>query len=272
MVPAFVAYGGATGARDRGPYLKGESVQASAADQLLLLDLQTLDSTLAQLDHRQTHLPELAALRDADVALSNLAHEVGELDTQRSDVARESHKLELDIEQVRTRATRDQQRLDSGAITSAKELESLQHEVASLARRQSELEDVELDILQRIEDIDVALKDAQARRDALQQHRAEVETRRDEQLQQIAEERATTQADRAALAPRIPAELLALYDKLRDQLGGVAVAALKNRRCDGCRLELNAIELGRFRAAAPEEVLRCEECRRIVVRTPESGL
>jgi len=247
-------------------------VQASSADQLLLLDLQTLDSTLAQLDHRETHLPELAELREADVALSALAHEAGELETQRSDVARESHKLEMDIDQVRARAQRDQQRLDSGAITSAKELESLQHEVTSLARRQSELEDVELDILQRIEDIDAALKEAEARRDALQQRRLDIEARRDEQLQRIAEERATAQADRGELAPRIPAHLIAAYDKLREQLGGVAVAALKNRRCDGCRLELNAIVLGRFRAAAPDDVLRCEECRRIVVRTPESGL
>jgi predicted nucleic acid-binding Zn-ribbon protein len=173
---------------------------------------------------------------------------------------------------VRARASRDQERLDSGAVASAKELESLQHEIASLQRRQGDLEDAELEVLQRVEDLDHSVTALQARRSDLLSRQDETMQRRDEEIARITEEQATTSADREQVAVQLPSDLVAFYDKLRDQLGGVAVAALKQRRCDGCRLELNATEVGRFREAAEDAVLRCEECRRVVVRTAESGL
>ena len=68
------------------------------------------------------------------------------------------------------------------------------------------------------------------------------------------------------------AELVALYEKIRARENGVGAAALHQRRCPGCRLELTASDVSRLRDAAPDEVLRCEQCQRILVRTPESGL
>ena len=66
--------------------------------------------------------------------------------------------------------------------------------------------------------------------------------------------------------------LLALYAKIREASGGIGAAELRQRRCGGCRLELNQLDLSSIRAAAADDVVRCEECRRILVRTPESGL
>jgi predicted nucleic acid-binding Zn-ribbon protein len=54
--------------------------------------------------------------------------------------------------------------------------------------------------------------------------------------------------------------------------GGVGAAELRQRRCTGCQLEINAAELREFAAAAEDEVLRCEECGRILIRTVNSGL
>lgn len=255
-----------------GPQPRGAPLNASAADQQRLLELQGRDSRLAQLAHRRSHLPEEGELAEIATELQRADGELVDLQTQRSDIAREAGKLERDIEQVRARAQRDQERLDSGAIGSAKELESLQHEIASLQRRQGDLEDAELEILQQVEDLDHAVTALESRRAELLMRQAETTQRRDEELARIGEEEAEVAVERDALAAQVPADLLAFYDKLRGQLGGVAVAALKQRRCDGCRLELNAIEVGQFRDAPEDAVLRCEECRRIVVRTAESGL
>jgi predicted nucleic acid-binding Zn-ribbon protein len=251
---------------------RGAALNASPADQQRLLDLQTIDSQIAQLAHRRSRLPELAELDALAEQLRAVADDLVGVQTDRSDVAREAGKLDRDIEQVRARADRDQQRMNSGAVGSAKELESLQHEITSLQRRQNELEDAELEILQRVEDLDHAVNTLTTRQRELTDQQADAEARRDAAWAQIDEETRSAEERRSLVVADVPAELLALYDKLRDQLGGVAVVALKQRRCDGCRLELNAIEVGRFRDAPEDAVLRCEECRRIVVRTAESGL
>ena len=251
---------------------RGAALNASPADQQRLLDLQTIDSQIAQLAHRRSRLPELAELDSLAEQLRGVADDLVGVQTDRSDVAREAGKLDQDIEQVRARADRDQQRMDSGAVGSAKELESLQHEITSLQRRQNELEDAELEILQRVEDLDNAVNGLTTRQQELNNQKTDAERRRDATWAEIDRDTALAQEQRVGVVTDVPAELRALYDKVREQLGGVAVVALKQRRCDGCRLELNAIELGRFRDAPQDAVLRCEECRRIVVRTAESGL
>lgn len=205
---------------------------------------------------------DVATVRDATIAADTLA----------ADIKREQDKYEADIAQVRQRMVRDEQRMTAGAVSSAKELESLQHEVDSLHRRQTDLEDGELEVMERLESVENELAALTARSASLEADVAEAQSRRDEALAQIAADETATQADREQLAPSLPADLLALYDKLRAQLGGVGAAALRQKRCDGCRLELNAIDLGKVRSAADDEVLRCEECRRILVRTTESGL
>jgi len=205
---------------------------------------------------------DVATVRDATIAADTLA----------ADIKREQDKYEADIAQVRQRMVRDEQRMTAGAVSSAKELESLQHEVDSLHRRQTDLEDGELEVMERLESVENELAALTARSASLEGEAGEVARRRDEALAQIAADETATQADREQLAPSLPADLLALYDKLRAQLGGVGAAALRQKRCDGCRLELNAIDLGKVRSAADDEVLRCEECRRILVRTTESGL
>jgi uncharacterized protein len=96
--------------------------------------------------------------------------------------------------------------------------------------------------------------------------------RRDEILADLAEQSGKAADQRAAVAAQEPADLIDLYEKLRVQHGGVGAAALRRGQCQGCHLTLNTVDLNAIRAAAPDEVLRCEECRRILVRTPESGL
>jgi uncharacterized protein len=251
---------------------KGFALNADPGSQARLLDLQALDSSLDRLDHRRATLPELATIE----ALSSRVREVSDAlvvaETLESDLGREQRKAEGDVDQVRARSDRDQQRLDAGQVSSPRELENLQSEIGSLARRRSDLEDVVLEIMERREAAQADMSSLGAEREKLTAELTAVTARRDEVFAEIDAEIAASRSARAAVAPDVGADLLALYEKIRASSDGVGAAALHRGRCEGCHLTVNPSELGQMRAAAPDAVLRCEECRRILVRTPDSGL
>ncbi|MEV0264000.1 C4-type zinc ribbon domain-containing protein [Streptomyces sp. NPDC050617] len=247
-------------------------MNAAPADQIRLLDVQALDLRLAQLAHKRKSLPEHAEIQTLEADLAQHRDLLVAAQTEESDTDREQTKAEQDVDQVRQRAARDQQRLDSGAITSPKDLENLQREIVSLAKRQGDLEDVVLEVMERRESAQERVGELTARVESVQAKVDDATARRDAAFEEIDGEAATVTKEREVVAGSVPADLLKLYDKLRAQQGGVGAAKLFQRRCEGCRLELNITEVNEVRAAAPDEVLRCENCRRILVRTADSGL
>lgn len=184
---------------------------------------------------------------------------------------REVDKAEADVQLVRDRAARNRARLDAGTGT-AKDLTALQHELDSLARRQSELEDVEIEVMERAEDLAERAAALGGSAADLEAKLAELTASRDAALAELDAEQATVSASRDGIRPEIADDLLALYEKVRANSGGVGAAELSQRRCGGCRIEINQSEMNRIAGAAPDEVVRCEDCGRIMVRTAESGL
>ena len=230
-------------------------MNAESARQLRLLDLQAIDTRLDQIGHARTHLPQLAELADLLGKARLIDDQLVRSRTELDDVQREVAKAEADVQLVRDRAARDQARLDAGTGT-AKDLQAIQHELTSLARRQSELEDIELEVMERAE--------------AAESDVAELERGRGELTERITA--LEVAGPRATVVQEVGDDLVALYEKVRTANGGIGAAALRQRRCGGCQLELNPVEIQRLRLAPEDEVLRCEECRRILVRTAESGL
>ncbi|WP_315904227.1 C4-type zinc ribbon domain-containing protein [Streptomyces sp. ASQP_92] len=247
-------------------------MNAAPADQIRLLDVQALDVRLSQLAHKRDSLPEHAEIESLNKDLTQLRDLLVASQTEESDTAREQTKAEQDVDQVRQRAVRDQQRLDSGAVSSPKDLESLQRELVSLAKRQGDLEDVVLEVMERREAAQERAAELTERVSSVQAKADDATARRDAALAGLDAEIASATKEREVVAASVPADLLKLYDKLRAQQGGVGAARLFQRRCEGCRLELNITEVNEVKAAAPDTVLRCENCRRILVRTSESGL
>ncbi|MFJ5611954.1 zinc ribbon domain-containing protein [Streptomyces sp. NPDC093221] len=247
-------------------------MNAEPADQIRLLEVQALDSRIAQLDHKRKTLPEHAELERLGADLAQLRDLLVAAQTEESDTAREQTKAEQDVDQVRQRSARDQQRLDSGAVTSPKDLENLQREITSLAKRQGDLEDVVLDVMERREGAQERATELAARVESVQAKVAEAEARKSAAIEGIDAEGFTAAKEREVIAGTVPDDLIKLYDKLRGQQGGVGAARLYQKRCEGCRLELNITELNEVRAAPANTVVRCENCRRILVRTAESGL
>ncbi|MEV0229573.1 C4-type zinc ribbon domain-containing protein [Nonomuraea sp. NPDC050786] len=246
-------------------------MKAAPEAQKRLLDLAELDSVIDRLAHRRRTLPELAEIDERSKSFARLATQVIEAETEAGDLAREQAKAESDVDAVRTRADRDQKRLDSGAVTSPRDLASLQSEIASLHKRQGDLEEVVLEIMERKEAADTKVTDLVAQRDEIAAALATAEARRDEALKEIDKESGEVQGRRATVTGDIPTDLLGLYEKLKGQYG-VGAAMLRGGRCQGCKVALSIAEMNRIKAAPHDEVLRCEECRRILVRTAESGL
>lgn len=245
-------------------------MKADPDAQQRLLDLQAIDTSLAQLKHRWNNLPEHAELRQQDEHLRRLSDERATALVAVDDLDRDIARLERDVDQVRQRAAKDQQRLDSGT-GSPKDLESLQHEIATLARRQEELEDSELELMEAREQAQSKLDEIDGRLAKLRDERQTTEQRRDTQLAEISTEQERLESERGPLVASLPADLVTLYEKIREQTGQGA-AMLRAGRCEGCHLELSGSDLTRVRRADPDEVVRCEECRRILVRAKGSGL
>ncbi|MBT0994803.1 hypothetical protein KIN34_10970 [Cellulomonas sp. DKR-3] len=240
---------------------------APAADQRRLLDVQALDTRLSQLAHRRRTLPELARIAELETQLADLHTALVTSQTAVADLRRELTKAEADVQQVRDRAARNQTRLDSGQ-GSAKDLQAIQHELASLAKRQGDLEEVEIEVMERLEAHEGALTEVTAAHTALVEQRTAVEAQRDAAFAELDVEVGQVEAERSSAAAGLDTALVALYDKLRGQLG-TGAAALRGRRCEGCRLELNPLDLDGIKAKPEDAVVRCEECGRILVRLPE---
>jgi uncharacterized protein len=246
-------------------------VNAESARQLRLLDLQAIDTRLDQIAHARSHLPVLAELADLEGKARLLDDQLVRSRTELDDVQREVAKAEADVQLVRDRAARDRARLDAGTGT-AKDLQAIQHELTSLARRQSELEDIELEVMERAEAVESDVAELERGRRELGERLTALTGARDEAFARLDGEAEQVGAPRPGIVEEVGADLVALYEKIRAANGGTGAAALRQRRCGGCQLELNPVEIQRIRSAPEDELVRCEECRRILVRTAESGL
>lgn len=246
-------------------------MKADPAAQLTLLDLQAADTAVAQLQHRRRTLPELAVIERCRQQVNDLAVRAGDLQARVDDLAQAQARLEKDVEMVRARRSRDESRLAGGTLP-PKELENLQHEVGTLQRRQDTLEDELLELMEQRETLDTDVHHLLERRAEVEDEQRAAESARDAALAEIDAALRQRAAGRQQIAGAIAPDLLALYEKVRQQNGGVGAAALRQRRCEGCRIELSGHDLSAARTAEPDEVLRCDNCRRILVRTAESGL
>ncbi len=247
-------------------------MKAAPEAQRRLLDLQAVDTTIGRIKHKRRQLPELVLIATAQAERASLGEELIAAKTRVHDLEQDQAKAESDLAPVRERKERDQLRLDDGSITDPKQLRALLDEIEHLGHRISELEDNELEVMEWLETSQAALDDLVARRaagdDAL---RALIGTR-DASLAELDAELAQATSERDEIAAAIPPDLLAAYTKIAERAGGTGAALLQQGRCGGCQLSATQSDLNRYREAAADEVIRCEECDRILVRTAESGL
>jgi len=240
-------------------------VQASTEQQSLILELQLLDNEIMQSNTKLKSLPEKEQLLHIEKRVTTANDELAVVKSEADKIALELRRGEVDVETVTDRIKKDEARLSSGNAT-PKELEQLQHEVATLKKRQESLEEIELEIMIRNDAVT-------ARSNTLNTDLASLQTLKDEisaRLQIATDEINKVITDkntaRTLVAGKVEKALLDLYEKIRTNGGGVGAAALIGNKCNGCNLAINAVEMERIKSLAKDELLRCEECRRILVR------
>jgi len=239
-------------------------VKASVSDQRSILDIQKFDQQSATLKNKAATLPELAEITSTTIKQNNVRDLRIAAETELSDVKRELARAEGDVEQIVTRIERDEKRLASGTGT-PKELEQTQHELGTLGVRRSELEEVELEIMMRVDGIKDRISALTTEENELALVLADLNIRKENALAAIHTELEGIETDRKATTQSVGAELLALYEKIKES-SGIGAAALAGNQCKGCNLTMNTIELQRISGLAEDEVVRCEECRCILVR------
>jgi predicted nucleic acid-binding Zn-ribbon protein len=239
---------------------------------LKLLDVQELDSRLDAIQHQLATIPETLQLVELAGRRTEVDGLVRDLRVEVDDLTAEQKRADADVEQVKARRVRDQGMIDAGSITDPKALQRMLGELESLQRRIADLEDVEIEVMERLEAAQTGLEERTAELTEIDSQVAALEKVRADKAHELETSLDAVAAERAALAVELPDDLLALYTKLRAQKGGVGAAALRRRECGGCRLTLNPSDLATIAAAPTDEVVRCEECSRILVRTGESGL
>jgi predicted nucleic acid-binding Zn-ribbon protein len=231
-----------------------------------LLEVQALDITSDQLTHRRAHLPERAELAATEQALVDLTKAREAVQAERDQLGREQKRYEDEAASVEAKAQHENTTLYSGKVTAAKELQAIQDEIASLHRRQTDLEDHVLELMEQIEPLDAQLGAQDAERERLDALAMTLTAAIAEAESEIDAELETVGDSRAKAAAQIPADLMEEYERLRRAFGGIGVARLVGNRCDGCHLTLPSMEVDRIRHAPPDTAEHCSECDRILVR------
>src|SRR5687768_15725945 len=231
-----------------------------------LLDLQELDIAIDQLKYRRINLPQRAELKRLAAASTDAARAIQPVIDERSTLSRQEKRLEDDAATVNDKATSENKRLYSGTVTSPRELQSIHEEIESLKRRQRELEDHALDLMVQIEPLDATISGSERQQ---RERDAEVEAVNDQLTIAEAEidaELGTIAEKRAAIAAELESEVVAQYDSLRTNFGGVAVARLEQGSCRGCHIKLSSVEFDRVKHLPVDAVVHCEHCGRILIR------
>lgn len=242
-------------------------MKADPAVQRRLLDLAEADAELNRVEHRRRTLPELEQIGQAEGEVRAKRDELVVAQTAFSDLDREVKRLENEVDQVRAREQRDRDLMAAGA--SAKQLEDLEHELQTLARRQGILEDEQLEVMEQREALETNVTKSREALAAAEERLADIQSRRDEALSDLEVAETRRRGERDLIAKALPADLAALYERIRAQRG-VAVGLLQGARCGACRIELDRTALAEVREAAADDVVRCEECGAILVRTGDN--
>ncbi|HET9876990.1 MAG TPA: C4-type zinc ribbon domain-containing protein [Mycobacterium sp.] len=242
-------------------------MKAEVEQQRSLLELSELDAELSRIAHRATHLAEQKDHERIQADHTSASDRLASMQIALEDLDAQATRFESEIDAVRQREERDRSLLDSG-VTNAKQLSDLQHELQTLQRRQSSLEDSLLEVLEQREQLQAQQTAESAVVGQLQTEMSGVQQALDAVLAELDATRRQRSTRRDELSAALDAELLALYERQR-AAGGRGAARLHGRQCGACRIEIDRGELARISGADDDDVLRCPECGAILLRVKD---
>lgn len=239
-------------------------MKAAPVQQSSLAEVVEIDAELSRIAHRRAHLPETARCEEVRAEHRSASDRLAALQLALEDLETEVKRFESEIDAVRQREDRDRALLDGGRAD-AKQITDLQHELQTLQRRQDSLEDSLLEVMERREELQADQSREMTAIDKLQAELVSVQQARDEAQAEIDTASQDRVQRRTQLMADLDPALVELYERQRSSTG-VGAGLLQGKRCGACRIELDRGELARISAAADDDVLRCPECRAILLR------
>ena len=237
-------------------------MKATASQQADLLSLANLDLQITRSKAAIKNLSsgaQFASLRETQRELAaKLIAARNALDS----VNLELKRSETDLQLVEQRIAKDQQRLNS--TNNSKDAQGIQSELESLARRKSDLEDIELAILDQQEAAKAAFETVSHDKAGIDEELSAAEAKDEAELLKLRSGLDLLTADRNQQAGRVAPELLDLYEKKAAR--GVPVASLNGRECGACRISLGATAFNELLALAQDDIATCPECQAILIR------
>ncbi|QQD77484.1 hypothetical protein I8920_07125 [Curtobacterium sp. YC1] len=244
-------------------------MKAAPDDQVILLDVQRLDNDVTRIAHRITSLQKGDRLTELGKQAAGLRSELVAATGEVEDAERELARLESDTAVAQARVERDTTMLQN--VGNAKDAAGLQSELESLQRRIGGLETAELEIMENLDGLRARVGDVEAKLAEVEAARAGLVAERDAEIARLTSDRESAEQARADVAAKVPADLLALYDRQRARYG-FGASLLQGGVSTASGVTLTNSDLQTIRQAAPDDVVLCPDSDAILVRTAESGL
>jgi predicted nucleic acid-binding Zn-ribbon protein len=232
------------------------------AGQSALLKLAQVDLEIEQIKVEISRAIGSKELTDASALLSQYSGEVIAARTKYENLNMESRKADDNLHMVEERISRDLERLNN--TSSSKDAQAMQSEVESLTLRKAELEEVELEILERLEEAQTELDEISAKRESTAKNIEEIQARIQTQVDELKSRGRKLTADREILVTKIPADVLEKYKNLAAKQ--IAVGQVEARACSACRMGLTASTIDSLAGLAEDEIGFCPECLAMIVR------
>lgn len=237
---------------------------APAYEQLLVI--QELDTTIDQRKHRMAHHPTKVDIQAVDERIAEVAATVSEVEGRRHDLQRDLKRLSDEVALIDDKRGLIDGKLYDGSVTGTKDLLALQDEAKMLLNRKTTIEDNELEIMEAVEEVDAELAPSVATREELAAERSGLESAMDADIAEVEADLAMVEGTRVDAAEAVPADLLAHYERLRIDFGGIAVAKLVGSTCDGCHMSLSAMAIDQIKKQPDDAVVTCDDCGRLLIR------
>lgn len=237
-------------------------MKANLQDQKRLLELVELDLNLVKNASDRAKLIAATDIQIASETALSLSDQLIDARNRVGDLELELKRSENDLELVETRIAKDNQRLST--TSSSKDAQGIEHELTTLAKRKSELEDAELGIMEELDKVRAELNAAESAKKVAENELSSLRASLSSETAELDSKRAELTAKRVALVGLIEGGLAVAYQRKADR--AVAVGKLTGRECGACRLSITATNLEEIVALPPDEISECPNCQAYLVR------
>lgn len=237
-------------------------MKATPQEQTDLLALAEIDSELARLRRAVEAATDSTASQPLRVEQREVASKLIDARSHLEGLQLEAKRAQEDLDVVEQRIAKDKQLLS--ATSSTKDAQGIQHELATLERRKSELEDAQIALLDLIEQAEQANLEVAAQKADVDARLSAATSQAETELVKARSGLDLVAAKRAQHCAGMNQDLVEFYEKKANR--GVVAARLLGRECGACHMTIGATALAEIAELAADEIATCTECQAVLIR------